>query len=208
MEVAKMYLFISVSLILLLSPGPNTIYVVTKGMTEGRNAAFKALLGASTGDLFQVLAASFGLAVLLQASALAFFIIKMLGAGYLLYVGIRCLLSKEKMFEEQAEMKTNGKDLFFTGFVTSALNPKTTLFFLSFLPQFIDTKSVYAQQQMLLLGAVFVIMGLLVLTGYALASVKIRSWVARNDKIQAYFNWVTGLIFIGFGLRVAFSERN
>jgi threonine/homoserine/homoserine lactone efflux protein len=208
MEVANMYLFISVSLILLLSPGPNTIYVVTKGMTEGRNAAFKALLGASTGDLFQVLAASFGLAVLLQASALAFFIIKMLGAGYLLYVGIRCLLSKEKMFEEQAEMKTNGKDLFFTGFVTSALNPKTTLFFLSFLPQFIDTKSVYAQQQMLLLGAVFVIMGLLVLTGYALASVKIRSWVARNDKIQAYFNWVTGLIFIGFGLRVAFSERN
>lgn len=208
MEVASIYLFISVSLILLLSPGPNTIYVVTKGITEGRNAAFKALLGASAGDLFQVLAASFGLAVLLQASALAFFIIKMLGAGYLLYVGIRCLLNKEKMFEEQAEMKTNGKDLFFTGFVTSALNPKTTLFFLSFLPQFIDIKSAYAQQQMLLLGAVFVIMGFFVLTVYALASAKIRFWIAGNDKIQAYFNWVTGLIFIGFGLRVAFSERN
>lgn len=208
MEVSNIYLFVSVSLILLLSPGPNTIYVVTKGMTEGRNAAFKALLGASTGDLFQVLAASFGLAVLLQASALAFFIIKMLGAGYLLYVGIRCLLNKEKLFEEQAEVKTNGKDLFFTGFVTSALNPKTTLFFLSFLPQFIDTKSVYAQQQMLLLGAVFVIMGLLVLTAYALASAKIRSWITGNDQIQAYFNWITGLIFIGFGLRMAFSERN
>lgn len=208
MEVANIYLFVSVSLILLLSPGPNTIYVVTKGMTEGRNAALKALLGASTGDLFQVLAASFGLAVLLQASALAFFIIKMLGAGYLLYVGIRCLLNKEKMFEEQADVKTNGKDLFFTGFVTSALNPKTTLFFLSFLPQFIDTKSVYAQQQMLLLGAVFVIMGFLVLSVYALASAKIRSWITGNDQIQAYFNWITGLIFIGFGLRVAFSERN
>lgn len=208
MEFAKLYLFISVSLILLLSPGPNTIYVVTKGMTEGRKAAFKALLGASAGDMFQVLVASLGLAVLLQASALAFFIIKMFGACYLFFIGIRCLLNRQKMLEEHSEMKTKGKDLFFTGFLTAALNPKTTLFFLSFLPQFIDSKSIYAQQQMVLLGTVFVVMGFLVLNVYALAAARIRSWIARNERIQTYFNWVTGLIFIGFGLRVAFSERN
>lgn len=208
MEMPNIYLFISFSLILLLSPGPNTIYIVTKGITEGRKAAFKASLGTSTGDMFQVLVASLGLAVLLQASYLVFFFIKILGAGYLFYIGIRCLLNRQKIFEEQSEVKTNSKDLFFTGFLTAALNPKTTLFFLSFLPQFIDNKSIYAQQQMLLLGAVFVVMGFLVLNVYALASAKIRSWIARNERIQIYFNWVTGLIFIGFGLRVAIAERN
>ena len=81
MEITNIYLFISVSFILLISPGPNTIYVVTKGMNEGRKAAFKAVMGASAGDLAQVLATSLGLAVLLQASALAFFIVKMLGAS-------------------------------------------------------------------------------------------------------------------------------
>ena len=207
MEFSNICIFVSVSLLLLLSPGPNTIYVVTKGMTEGRKAAFKALLGASTGDMFQVIAASLGLAVVLQASSLAFFIIKMVGAGYLLYVGIKCLLTRQKLLEGLSETKTKGKDLFLTGFFTSALNPKTTLFFLSFLPQFINNESIYAQQQIFLLGVVFVIMGFCVLNVYALASAKLRSWITKNEKIQAYFNWVTGLLFIGFGLRVAFSER-
>jgi len=207
MEFSNICIFVSVSLLLLLSPGPNTIYVVTKGMTEGRKAAFKALLGASTGDMFQVIAASLGLAVVLQASSLAFFIIKMVGAGYLLYIGIKCLLTRQKLFEGPSETKTKGKDLFLTGFFTSALNPKTTLFFLSFLPQFINNESVYAQQQILLLGVVFVSLGFCVLNVYALAAAKLRSWITKNEKIQAYFNWVTGLLFIGFGLRVAFSER-
>jgi threonine/homoserine/homoserine lactone efflux protein len=107
-------------------------------MTDGHKAAFKAVLGASAGDMVQVLAASLGLAVLLQASSLAFFIVKTLGASYLFYVGIRCFLNKQQLFVKSSEMETKGKDLFFTGLFTSALNPKTTLFFLSFLPQFID----------------------------------------------------------------------
>lgn len=207
MEMTNIYLFISVTFIILISPGPNIIYVVTKGMNEGRKSAFKAVMGASVGDLAQVLAASLGLAVLLQASALAFFIVKMLGASYLFYVGIRCFLNKQQMLVKSSEEQTKGKDLFFTGFLTSALNPKTTLFFLSFLPQFIDNHSVYAQQQMLLLGSLFVIMGFFVMMVYAVFAEKLRFWIAKNDRIQAYFNWATGAIFIGFGLRVAFSER-
>ncbi len=207
MELTNIYLFISISFILLISPGPNTIYVVTKGMTEGRKAAFKAVLGASAGDLVQVLAASLGLAVLLQASSWAFFMVKMLGASYLFYVGIRCLLNKQQLFIKSLEDKTKGKDLFFTGFFTSALNPKTTLFFLSFLPQFIDNQSAYAQPQMLLLGAIFVVMGFFVMSIYAVVAEKLRFWILKNERIQAYLNWTTGAIFIGFGLRVAFSER-
>ncbi|SEP41076.1 Threonine/homoserine/homoserine lactone efflux protein [Propionispora vibrioides] len=207
MEISNIYFFVFVSLILILTPGPTTIYVITKGMTEGRRAAFKALMGASIGDMFQVLAASFGLAALLQASSFAFFIIKMLGAGYLFYIGIRCFLNRQKVFVKTPKVQSKGKSLIFTGFLTSALNPKTTLFFLSFLPQFIDNKSVNAHYQILLFGAVFVIMGFLILNIYALASTKVRSWIEKNEKIQGYFNWVTGLIFIGFGLRLALSER-
>ncbi|MBP2658373.1 MAG: Lysine exporter protein [Firmicutes bacterium] len=207
MEISSIYFFISISFILLISPGPNTIYVVTKGMTEGRKAAFKAVLGASAGDMVQVLAASLGLAVLLQVSSLAFFIVKMLGASYLFYVGIRCFLNKQQLFIKSSEKETKSKDLFFTGFFTSALNPKTTLFFMSFLPQFISKQSVYAQQQMLLLGAMFVIMGFFVMIAYAVVAEKLRCWISKNERIQVYLNWITGIIFIGFGLRVAFSER-
>jgi threonine/homoserine/homoserine lactone efflux protein len=207
MEITNIYLFISISFILLISPGPNTIYVVSKGMTEGRKAAFKAVVGASAGDMIQVLAASLGLAVLLQASSLAFFIVKMFGASYLFYVGIRCFLNKQPLFVKSSEEGTKGKDLIFTGFFTSVLNPKTTLFFLSFLPQFIDNQSVYAQQQMLLLGAIFVVMGFFVMNVYAVVAEKLRFWIAKNERIQAYLNWTTGAIFIGFGLRIAFSER-
>lgn len=207
METSNMLLFLSVAFILLISPGPNTIYVVTKGVTEGRSAAFKAVLGASAGDMTQVLAVSLGLAVLLQASALTFFIIKMLGAGYLLYIGVRCFLNKQQMFSKASAGKTNSKDLFFTGFLTSALNPKTTLFFLSFLPQFVDTTSVYAQQQMVLFGSLFVVMGFLVMCVYAALAAELRFWIVKHEKIQVYFNWLTGAVFIGFGLRVAFSEQ-
>jgi threonine/homoserine/homoserine lactone efflux protein len=206
-EISSIYFFISISFILLISPGPNAIYVVTKGMSEGRKAAFKAVLGASAGDMVQVLAASLGLAVLLQASSLAFFIVKMLGASYLFYVGIRCFLNKQQLFIKSSEKETKSKDLFFTGFFTSALNPKTTLFFMSFLPQFISNQSAYAQQQMLFLGAMFVIMGFLVMIAYAVVAEKLRCWISENERIQVYLNWITGIIFIGFGLRVAFSER-
>jgi threonine/homoserine/homoserine lactone efflux protein len=207
MDLPNMYLFISISFILLISPGPNTIYVITKGMTEGRKAAFKAVLGASVGDTAQVLAASLGLAVLLQASSLAFFIVKMLGASYLCYVGIRCFLNKQQLIAQSSEERTKGKDLFLVDFFTSALNPKTTLFFLSFLPQFIDNQSAYAQQQMLLFGAMFVIMGFAVMCAYAIVAEKLRFWITQNERMQTFFNWATGAIFIGFGLRVAFSER-
>ncbi|QDR82987.1 LysE family translocator [Sporomusa termitida] len=207
MELTNIYLFVLVSFILILTPGPTTIYIITKGMTEGPQAACKAVLGASIGDMFQVLAAAFGLAALLEASSLAFFIIKLLGASYLFYVGISCLLNKQKMSVATSNVQSTGKDLFLTGFLTSALNPKTTLFFLSFLPQFIDNKSAYANQQMILFGVVFVIMGFAILNIYALAAAKIRSWMESNEKIQEYFNWLTGLIFVGFGLRLAFSER-
>jgi threonine/homoserine/homoserine lactone efflux protein len=191
----------------LISPGPNNIYVITQGMTRGRKATFKAVAGASAGDMIQVLAAYFGLAALLQASSLAFLIVKILGAGYLFYVGVKCFFATGELLNDSTEAKDKGGNLFFTGFLTSALNPKTTLFFLSFLPQFIDNKSPFAHQQMLLFGTMFVILGFLVMSTYAFLAGKLKMWLADNERIQTYFHWLTGTIFIGFGLRLVLAER-
>lgn len=207
METLNIWLFLSISILVLMSPGPNIIYIITQGMTRGRKATFRAVAGASIGDMIQVLAAYLGLAALLQASSLAFFIIKILGAGYLFYVGVKCFLAKGELFKDSTEEKDKDTSLFFTGFLTSALNPKTTLFFFSFLPQFIDSKTSSAHQQMLIFGTMFVILGFMVMSIYAFLAEKLKMWIANNERIQTYFHWVTGTIFIGFGLRLVFAER-
>lgn len=207
MENSSLWLFLSLSILLLISPGPNTIYVLTQGMTRGRKATFKAVAGASTGDMVQVSAAYLGLAALLQASSLIFFVVKILGAGYLFYVGVKCFFAKGEEHKDSIEKKDKGSNLFFSGFLTSVLNPKTTLFFFSFLPQFIDNRSPYAHQQMLLFGTMFVMLGFLVMSTYAFLAGKLKVWIVNNERIQTYVHWLTGTIFIGFGLRLVFSER-
>jgi len=207
MDFSNVCLFLSISLLVLISPGPNTIYVITQGMTHGRKTAFKAVAGATTGDMVQVLAAFWGLAALLEASSLAFFVVKIVGAVYLFYIGVKCFFANGEMLKCSDEEKVKGSDLFFSGFLTSALNPKTTLFFFSFLPQFIDSKSYLAHQQMLLFGIMFVLLGFIVMTAYVVVAGKMKMWIAKNERIQTYFQWLTGTIFIGFGLRLAFTER-
>lgn len=207
MDFSNICLFISISLLVLISPGPSTIYVMTQGMTHERKTAFKAVIGATTGDMVQVLAAVFGLAALLEASSLAFLVVKIVGAVYLCYIGVKCFFANGEMLKCSDETKVKDNNLFFSGFLTSALNPKTTLFFFSFLPQFIDNKSVLAHQQTLLFGIMFVLLGFIVMTAYVVAAGKMKMWIAKNEQIQTYFKRFTGMIFIGFGLKLAFTER-
>ena len=204
MDFSNTWLFISISFLLLISPGPNTIYVITQGLNHGRNSAMHVVFGASFGDMAQVLFTFFGLATLFQTSAWAFYIVKDIGAIYLLYIGIKCFLTRNILIETTS-VKAN-KNLILTGFLTSALNPKTTLFFLSFLPQFIDINSDHAQQQILFLGAIFVSLGFLVMSIYAMLSGKLQTWITKNENIQKYFSRFTGAIFILFGLRLFMAE--
>ena len=204
MDYSNTWLFISISFLLLISPGPNTIYVITQGLNHGRNSAMQVVFGASFGDMAQVLLTFFGLATLFQTSAWAFYIVKDIGAIYLFYIGIKCFLTRSILIETTS-VKAN-KKLIFTGFLTSALNPKTTLFFLSFLPQFIDINSDHAQQQILFLGAIFVSLGFLVMSIYAMLSGKLQTWITKNENIQKYFSRFTGAIFILFGLRLFMAE--
>lgn len=116
-------------------------------------------------------------------------------------------MTKGELLKDSTAEKDRGSSLFFTGFLTSALNPKTTLFFFSFLPQFIDSKSSSAHLQTLVFGIMFVILGFLVMSTYAFLAGKLKILIANNERIQTYFQWITGAIFIGFGLRLIFAER-
>ena len=207
MEITNICPFIITSLIFVLIPGPNLIYIITQGVSVGRKGALKAVLGASAGDVLQVAAATLGLGALLQASATAFLIVKVIGACYLFFAGLRCCFGGRKIIKLDDERQITSKDLLVYGFLTSALNPKTTLFFFSFLPQFVDPLNANAQVQMLSLGLIFVIMGFAVMAACAFAAAKLRKWICNNERIQTYLQWVTGLVFISFGLRLVFAER-
>jgi threonine/homoserine/homoserine lactone efflux protein len=200
--------FIITSLVLVLMPGPNTLYVMTRGITQGRKAALVSALGASTGDLLYALFAALGLVVILQQSAMLYGIIKFCGALYMLFIGIQTISSKQSIAGNIEPLKPEPtKSLFLKGFLTSALNPKTAIFFVSFLPQFIDANSEFAGFTMLLYGFIFFLLGLVVLISYAQASSFVRQWLVSRRKWEQYFRWITGTLFVGLGIKLIVPEH-
>ncbi|MDF2501320.1 MAG: leuE [Anaerosporomusa subterranea] len=201
-------LFIIATLALLLMPGPNTMYVMTRGITQGRKAALISAFGASSGDFLYALFAALGLVVILQQSATIYGTIKICGALYMLFIGIQTIRSKDIITTNVEPMKEEStKNLFIKGFFTSALNPKTAIFFVSFFPQFIDTNSEFAAFTMLLYGFIFFLLGLVVLIFYAHASNVVRQWLVSKQELQRYFRWITGTIFVGLGIKLIVPEH-
>lgn len=207
-DLHSLILFIITSFILVIMPGPNILYVVTRGITQGRKAALISALGASAGDLLYAVSAAFGLGLILQASATAYGIVKTCGALYMLYIGVQTF-RKEAIMAEHTELQKEEKNraLFMKGFLTAALNPKTAIFFVSFLPQFIDANSESAALSMLLYGVIFFLLGLIVLISYAQASSFVRQWLAARKKADRCFRWLTGTLFIGLGIKLIVPEH-
>lgn len=200
--------FIITSLALVLMPGPNTLYVLTRGITQGRKAAIISAVGASSGDLLYALFASLGLVIILQQSATLYGIIKIFGALYMLVIGIQTIRSKDSITEDLNPMKAESiTKLFIKGFFTSALNPKTAIFFMSFFPQFIDAESEGAAFAMFLYGFIFFVLGLVVLISYAQMSNIVRRWLVSKQAIEQYLRWVTGTIFVGLGIKLIVPEH-
>ncbi len=196
------------SLAMVLMPGPNTLYVMTRGITQGRKAALISALGASSGDLLYALFAALGLVVILQQSATIYGIIKICGALYMLFIGIQTIRSKKPIAENSEPLQEEpAKKLFVKGFFTSALNPKTAIFFMSFFPQFIDANSEFAAFTMLLYGFIFFLLGLVVLIFYAQASNSVRQWLVSKQELEQYFRWITGTIFVGLGIKLIVPEH-
>lgn len=196
--------FILAGIILNLTPGTDTMYILTRSISQGRKAGIYSALGISTGGLIHTLFASFGLSVILAKSAVAFAIIKYLGVAYLLYLGAKMLLDKSNSFENSMD---EGASLDLTkiykqGVLTNVLNPKVALFFLAFLPQFINPDYATGSLPFLILGITFMATGTLWCLFLAYAASQITKTLRTNDRIGLIMQRVSGLVFIGLGLKL------
>jgi len=197
---SSLALFAAASLALAVVPGPAVLYIVAQSVDQGRLAGLYSAAGISVGGLVHVAAATIGLSAILASSATAFTIVKYAGAAYLILLGIRRLLTREELGEEVARAPRSRRRLFVNGVVVNVLNPKTALFFLAFLPQFVDPDAGAASLQILVLGLLFVAIALCSDSLWALAAGTLGSWLRRSSWFLVLKRWVTGTVFIGLGL--------
>ena len=198
-----LWLFAVAALALLVIPGPAVVYVVTQSAEQGRVAGLASVLGVHVGTLVHVAAAAFGLSAIVLASAVAFSAVKYAGAAYLIYLGIRKLV-------DRAEAPAAGpraaplRAVFLRGAVVNVLNPKTALFFLAFVPQFVDTTRGSVWFQVVVLGLLFILLGLVSDGLYAVAGGFIGDVLRRRRTAMRY---ASGTIYIGLGAAAALAKR-
>ncbi len=194
--------FATASFILLIIPGPAVLYIVNRSVSDGRTAGLAAVAGLTIGNSVHAIAASVGLSAVIATSATAFNTVKWLGAGYLVYVGVRTLMSKPSEIDA-TQPGVSPKRAFTQGIVVNVLNVKVALFFLSFLPQFIKPDLGRPGLQALLLGMVFVLIGACTDGIYSLLASGLRDVLLRGRALPFVRRWVAGTVFIGLGLVAA-----
>lgn len=208
-ESSQLYLFFGASLALLLAPGPAVLYIVARSMNQGRLAGIVSVLGVETANFFHASAAALGLSAILLSSALAFNIVKYVGAAYLIYLGIRKIMSRDDATATEVGKQERLSRIYTQGFVVNLFNPKTALFFFAFLPQFVNISNGNVTLQMFLLGIMFVVMALITDSAYALISSSLAGQLNANRNFARNQRYFTGLIYIGLGVVTAFTgSRN
>ena len=200
--------FLLAALILLLTPGPAVLYIIARSMDQGRLAGFVSVLSIESGNAVHVLVATLGLSAILMSSALAFSIVKYLGAAYLIYLGIRRLLSRDQGHEIARLQKQSLRRIYSQGVLVATLNPKTALFFLAFLPQFVDPSTGSITLQFLTLGGLFVLMAIVTDSMYALLASTAGSWLKQNKSFLRADRYIVGSVYIGLGVTAALSHKS
>ena len=203
---SNLSIFLIAALILLLTPGPAVLYIVARSLDQGRLAGFVSVLSIEVGNFMHVLAATLGLSAILVSSALAFSIVKYLGAAYLIFLGVRRLFSNEAGLQPM-EFKQQGlRRIFRQGVLVATLNPKTALFFFAFLPQFVDSSRDSITLQLLILGCMFVTMAIVTDSLYALLAGTIGQWLKRTRSFLRVERYVIGSVYIGLGVTAALTD--
>ncbi len=195
--------FLIAGIILNITPGSDTIYILTRSISQGRKAGVYSVLGITSGGLIHTVFASFGLSVILARSAEAFMVVKYLGVIYLVYLGVKMLIQKNNVLNPDINLKAKSMfRVYKEGILTNVLNPKVVLFFLAFMPQFINPDNANGPVPFLLLGATFMTTGMLWCLLVAYASSMVTQKLRANDRIGLYLQKLSGIIFIGLGLRL------
>ena len=208
-ESSQLYLFMIASLALLLTPGPAVLYIVARSINQGRMAGIVSVLGVETANFFHASAPALGLSAILLSSALAFDIVKYLGAAYLIYLGIRKIVVREDRAKTEVGKEESLSRIYSQGFVVNLFNPKTALFFFAFLPQFVNTSNGNITLQLFLLGIIFVVMAIITDSAYAIISSLIANQLNANQNFARNQRYFIGLIYIGLGVVTAFTgSRN
>ena len=198
-------LFVIAALVLLLTPGPAVLYIVARSVEQGRRAGLVSTLGIHVGTLVHVAAAAFGVSALLVSSALAFGLLKYLGATYLIWLGVRKLVAPGALEAPVALPPQPLRRIFLQGVVVNVLNPKTALFFLAFLPQFVNVSRGRVAFQILFLGATFLALALMSDGLWAVAAGTAGGWLKRNRRVLRAERYVTGSVYIGLGVTAALA---
>jgi threonine/homoserine/homoserine lactone efflux protein len=201
---SSLLLFVSAALVLLAIPGPAVFYVTSRSIGHGRSAGLVSALGIGMGTLFHVVAATLGLSALLMSSALAFGAVNYLGAAYLIYLGIQRILREESIVPSEQSVRIQLSRIFGQGIVVNVLNPKTALFFFAFLPQFVDASRGRVAAQIMFLGLLFAVMGVLSDSVWALFAGALAHALKRNTRWTRTQRYVSGGMLISLGIATAF----
>ncbi|QJR12727.1 Homoserine/homoserine lactone efflux protein [Usitatibacter rugosus] len=208
MEGHTLWVYAGASLALILTPGQDMLYVATRSLAQGRMAGLFSAIGVCCGILVHTALAAFGVGAILQASEGLFFALKLAGAAYLVYLGIRLLLTRAL----PPELATGGAALsplalFWQGMLSNITNPKIVLFFLAFLPQFVDPASPHPTRDLVFLGVLYAAMALPVKAGVGLAGGSLSERVLKRPSTFVWMNRASGAVLVALGLRLAASER-
>ncbi len=204
-DVGTLALFAAAALALLVVPGPAVLYIVAQSVDRGRAAGLVSMLGVQAGAAVHVAAAAVGLSSLLVSSALAFEMVKYVGAAYLVFLGVRRLFAGEEIGERGGRRARSLRRLFAQGVVVNVLNPKTALFFFAFLPQFVDAGGGFPAGQIVLLGACWIALAIVSDGAYALLAGTAAGWLRKTRGYLRAQRYVSATVFIGLGVATALS---
>lgn len=207
MDLSLMLSFLAISVLLTLAPGPDILFVIAQSMSNGRKAGILTALGLASGVIVHTLAAALGISAVLYSSAFAFQIIKYAGAFYLLYLAWQAVREGASPLTSAASSKLSGFQLYRTGILMNVLNPKVSLFFLAFLPQFITPGTGTAPVQMMVLGILFMLQAIVLFSAVALFAGLFGQKLFGQPSVGKYVNYGKAVLYAAIGIRLAFSEK-
>ncbi len=199
--------FFLASTLLAIAPGPDNVFVLTQSALHGKLSGLVVVFGLCTGLLVHTATVTFGVAVIFQASTLAFTLLKIIGAGYLVYLAWQIVRATPEQIRMQSDQQKCLGTLYRRGIIMNVTNPKVSIFFLAFLPQFADPGRGPISLQMVALGGIFITATILVFGAMALIGGALGEWLNRSERAQRVMNWTAGTIFVGLALKLVTAER-
>ena len=207
MDGSDFYVYLLTSVVVVLMPGPGMLFVISRGISNGTKASLIATLGTTGGISLHIIAAALGLSVILHSSAVMFQVVKFAGVGYLLYLAWKSLRSQEEFLLDPDRRQVGLRTTFWQGFLVNALNPKLSLFFLAFLPQFVDIDGGETLVQTLILGVIFMGLTAVIFAGYGYFAAILRRYMLNSRRVSRIMRWTFGSIFVGLGVRLALADQ-